>query len=207
MNLDELGAMPVEVWRRPKQVTLINSGITSLPGHVIRNRLQSNIIERYKSSVVIFGLDLKFKLKSDVLCNSRYSIVIENSTTGRFWTEKWTDAIMAGCIPIYYGSTLVKEVFPELSSLCFSKGEERQMIESIGDAVRDTLQYETLFQGVLVARERIIQQYTIVTLINSLLERSSNSGCVELNNVKSANRLFWRIKNRLLIFWTTWIFR
>lgn len=207
LSLKSIRQMSVQCFKRDMAITMINSGVVSLPGHVVRNRLQEKIEATYGVSVQMFGGGNKFKLKSDVLCNSRYSIIIENSTKGRFWTEKWSDAILAGCVPIYYGSSYINEVFPDLKAVCFSKGQEHQFMKTIGAAVNDELPYDILFEGVLSARRLILKKYTIVPLIDDLLKLRVTSGCIELGKFSRSRMNLWRVKNRFLIFWKTLTFQ
>lgn len=201
LSLKSIRQLPVQAFKRSMDVTMINSGVVSLPGHVVRNRLQEKIVATYGVSVHMFGGGNRFKLKSDVLCNSRYSIIVENSTKGRFWTEKWSDAILAGCVPIYYGSAYINEVFPELKAVCFSKGQEHQFMKAIGDAVNQELPYDLLFEGVLSARRLILKKYTIVPLIDDLLKLRVSSGSIELSSISRSRNIFWRLNNRFLILW------
>jgi hypothetical protein len=48
--------------------------------------------------------------KFQVLLNSRYHLIVENSTTTI--TEKLFDAVWAGCIPIYVGPSLTEFKLP-----------------------------------------------------------------------------------------------
>jgi hypothetical protein len=49
--------------------------------------------------------------KIEGLRDFRFSIVIENSISGRYMTEKLIDAIATGTVPIYWGASYAKEVF------------------------------------------------------------------------------------------------
>ena len=49
--------------------------------------------------------------KLQVLSNYRYNICLENSIGEGYVTEKILHAFVAGCIPIYYGSRMVKDDF------------------------------------------------------------------------------------------------
>lgn len=50
--------------------------------------------------------------KSEVLKNYRFSIVIENSITRGFVTEKIFDVMANGCVPIYHGATEIADLLP-----------------------------------------------------------------------------------------------
>lgn len=51
--------------------------------------------------------------KFDGLYDYKYSIAIENCKKNNYITEKFTDCILCGTIPIYYGADNVDEYFPK----------------------------------------------------------------------------------------------
>jgi hypothetical protein len=53
----------------------------------------------------------KVKFKREILCNYKYSIVIENCAEPGYFTEKLLDCIASYCAPIYYGDPDIGQIF------------------------------------------------------------------------------------------------
>lgn len=53
------------------------------------------------------------KTKYQGLIDYKYSLCIENTSKKNYFTEKFTDAILCWCIPIYYGCSNIDEYFPK----------------------------------------------------------------------------------------------
>lgn len=52
------------------------------------------------------------QIKHDALASYRFNLCLENTHVRGFVTEKLWEAIRAGCVPIYYGSSWLDEIFP-----------------------------------------------------------------------------------------------
>jgi hypothetical protein len=62
------------------------------------------------------GINQKFSSledRSDLITNSSMSICIENSSQLNYFTEKITDALLAWCMPLYWGCPNIGDFFPE----------------------------------------------------------------------------------------------
>jgi len=65
----------------------------------------------------IFGRGInEIEDKWDALDRYKYHIALENSVVEDYWTEKLSDAYLAGCYPIYYGCPNIEKYF-DISSL------------------------------------------------------------------------------------------
>lgn len=91
---------PEEVYSRTKFCSI-------MIGNRVSNRIQVvNSLDTYKS-VDKFGSVFNNRFegrKLDLLMNYRYNICFENSIHPGYHTEKFLQAKLAGCIPIYYGA-------------------------------------------------------------------------------------------------------
>lgn len=106
---------PEEVWNRKNFCAII-------VGNPVQTRLRvAYILNEYKQVHgygKVYGKHFEGdKLK--LLENYRWNICFENSITNGYITEKFLEAKIAGCIPIYYGSTSVKHDFNEKCGLNF----------------------------------------------------------------------------------------
>lgn len=59
----------------------------------------------------LFGNETDDKLTLQRRC--RYEFVTENEINGFYFSEKLGQALLAGCVPVYYGCTRIKEQVPE----------------------------------------------------------------------------------------------
>lgn len=107
--------VPIEEWVMPikhRVCSIIASSKNVTAGHWMRHR----VIKYLKS--VNFPCDVlgrgysPVKAKADGLRPYMFSIVIENSKSGRYMTEKIMDALACGTVPVYWGSDYAAKVFP-----------------------------------------------------------------------------------------------
>ena len=98
------------IYRKKRGTSIIASSKQETTGHKLRHA----IIARYASR---FGIDVFGRLynpvdrKVQALADYRYSIIIENSQTEYYITEKLIDAFLTGTIPIYWGASEVSKIF------------------------------------------------------------------------------------------------
>ncbi len=70
------------------------------------------VIDRYKNVIDVFGGGYQpIKEKIDGLKDYRFHFVIENAEINDYWTEKQNDALVCGCIPLYFGTTNIGKYF------------------------------------------------------------------------------------------------
>jgi hypothetical protein len=63
-------------------------------------------------------------LKRDALKNYKYSICIENSCEDLYISEKFFDAFLNNCVPVYYGCKTVKSAYNENAFITFDAASE-----------------------------------------------------------------------------------
>lgn len=98
---------------KTKLISVISSNKAFSRGHVDRLRFIRKLQERYGDSIDIYGRGYRgFADKWDVLAPYKYHIVIENSTSDYYFTEKLFDCYLAGTYPIYHGCRNVADYYP-----------------------------------------------------------------------------------------------
>lgn len=111
LNYDNISVSPLPT--KTKTISLITSDKSFTRGHVDRLRFVRKIKQVYGDSVDVFGRGFKsVGDKWDALAPYKYTIVIENCQAPHYWTEKLSDAMLAGCHIVYYGATDVTDYFP-----------------------------------------------------------------------------------------------
>jgi hypothetical protein len=94
-------SMPVKT----KVCSMVASNKMMTKGHVFR----AEVIEKFKGRMEHFGLGYKhIETKEEGLRDFCFSIVMENSDTDYYFSEKLIDCFMTRTIPIYWGSDLSK---------------------------------------------------------------------------------------------------
>jgi len=101
----------------------IASSKSFLPGH--RDRLE--FVQKIKERVDLYGRGIReIPSKFDALKNHAFSVAIENNTDSNdyYFTEKLTDCLITGTVPIYHGCPNIGEFFDMDGILTFSNQEE-----------------------------------------------------------------------------------
>ena len=99
--------------RRIYKKTKLLSMIASKKNFCEEHSYRLEIVEKYKNKLDLFGRGRQAQLqnKIDGLRDYYFSIVMENSTYNNCYTEKLTDCLSVGTIPIYYGPKSVYDHF------------------------------------------------------------------------------------------------
>ena len=107
---------PYKINMEPKKgnpISIMVSHKMYAPGHKYRHKLVSKILSS-NLPIDIYGNGCKYyniedkRLKgefnnTEMLDNYKYHVCIENFTTPHYFSEKITNALICGCIPIYIG--------------------------------------------------------------------------------------------------------
>jgi len=99
---------------------------------------------------------------------SRYSIVIENSVSALYWTEKVADALLAWSLPLYHGCPQIAQYLPEACVVPIDIGEAN-VIEQIRDVMARN-EYDARFAAITAARRMLLQEQNFYAFINRELD-------------------------------------
>lgn len=94
---------------RPKTKTV--SIIASAKNWTVGHRLRHQIVKNNPSVDAYGGGYKKVEIKEEALDDYMFSFCIENAKYDLYYTEKLTDCIATGTVPIYWGSDKISEVF------------------------------------------------------------------------------------------------
>ena len=153
---------------KTKLVSVVASTIAILPGH--KKRL--GFVERLISQLPhlendLYGRGRKKELtrKIDGLRDYMFSIAIENTAAPSYITEKFTDCIRAGVVPLYFGASDVGDYFPEGSFIRLPLENEKECFQIIGDLSAED--YESRRQAILDAQRIIESSFSLGKFINA----------------------------------------
>lgn len=94
---------------RPKTKTV--SIIASAKNWTVGHRLRHEIVKNNPSVDAYGGGYKKIESKEEALDDYMFSFCIENAKYDLYYTEKLTDCIATGTIPIYWGSDKISDIF------------------------------------------------------------------------------------------------
>lgn len=111
---------------KTKLVSMIFSPQSWLPGHSLRHQIYhkfGNRIDCMGSGIT--GIKQR---KIDAGKDYKFQVVIENVAEDYYFTEKLIDALLCGCIPIYWGCPSIGNFFNTSGFLIFNNIEEFEKI-------------------------------------------------------------------------------
>jgi hypothetical protein len=158
---------------KTKGISCIASTKRDLPGHSHRFEFVKQI-EESGLSIDVFGRGRVNPLprgKLSGLLPYRFSIAIENTAHPDYFTEKILDCWLTGAVPIYFGAINLEEYFPKesfirLDSLNFDDFSRRVKSGEFSEE-----NYAARADAVSLAREIVIDKYSMHSLINSVIDR------------------------------------
>lgn len=186
---------------RKDKLCVLTSNKRLSEGHCRRINFANKLKNALPDYVDIFGNGFNdFESKDKILCNYKYCVVIENCSYPNYWTEKLSDAILAGCYPIYFGDPNIYKYFDkdELTTIDISNFDES--LNKIKSIMRDNL-YEKRQTNIETARQKILYKYNMIYIIKCELDRLDNeiNNNINLPNILCPSKcsIFIRIKKRL----------
>lgn len=126
---------------KTKMISMIASNKVMCKEHVYRQE----IAQRYKNQVDLFGRGFNPIPNKEVgLIPYRFSIAMENGVYPLMYSEKITDCFVTGTIPIYYGTTMINDVFNTEGIIMLDSFDINQLsvdlYESKKDAIKENYQ-------------------------------------------------------------------
>lgn len=117
-----------------------------------------------------FGKGVKpFDNKYDVLEPYKYHVTIENHIAENHWSEKFSDAILAECLPFYAGDPTIGEIFPKESFIPIPIDDPKTAAEIIKEAIANG-EYEKRREAVLEAKRLILEKYNFWAQVIELID-------------------------------------
>lgn len=167
MELDALGNQ--RPFNKSKLISMFVSGKSGLVGHQWRIQVAKAITNLAGKTIDIYGFGHNPLLeKSMGLDKYRFSVVIENSCSEYYWTEKLADCLLGGAIPIYSGATRARLdlgwELPEISFGCDPENAARQIMAITEKHLWHESQMNSL-------RELILYNHNLFNWIPTLLEQ------------------------------------
>ena len=168
VDYDRFKSMPFP--EKTKLVSVISSDKAFTKGHLDRIRFIDKLKARYGSKVDFYGRGFcGFGDKLEVLAPYKYHIVIENSCSKYYWTEKLSDCYMAGTYPIYHGCSNVGDYFPEGSYTAVNINNFEDTARVI-DSLLESDVYEKSIPLLQECKEKVLGEYNMFNIIARCLD-------------------------------------
>ena len=110
--------------------------------------------------------------KADALDDYEFHVAIENHIENNVWTEKLADAFLGFTVPIYCGCPNVYDYFPKDSLIQIDINDMPGSILKIKEVIGKEGEYERRLDAVKEARRRVIEEYNLLAMINSIVEKA-----------------------------------
>lgn len=140
---------PRSISEKTRPMSIMVSEKTNAPGHVYRHSLVRAILQS-NLNIDIYGRGCRYysgdsRLKGEFSDNELYEpydfhICIENFQTECYTSEKYTNCILWGTTPIYWGATNIDNVFPNITIVL--TGDLEKDMNMLSDILMNPSQYK-----------------------------------------------------------------
>jgi hypothetical protein len=187
--------------KKNKLISIVVSNKSILPGHRSRIKFINELKKSEISSLIdFFGIGYnEIPDKWDAIHNYRYTIVLENTVTNDYWSEKLADAYLGLTFPIYYGCPNINEYFPSNSYAYIDISKPKEAIDVIKNIIESN--YDDKVDYLRISKELVLDKYNIFNILSEICNcKSIYSIDVTLKPYKN-----WKLKLKK-IFHDLWSF-
>lgn len=191
---------------KTKLLSVVSSSKQMSEGHWKRYEFAKRLKTHFGNKIDLFGRGLnEVEDKWDALAAYKYHVAMENSTVNDYWTEKLSDAFLAGCHPIYHGCPNIDRYF-DLSSLTTIDINQPDKAIAVIEECIEQKKHDSSEQKIWEAREKVLDTYNLFALIadyittESLLTSGQTRPYVKVTIRKepSDSNLIYQFKKKLL---------
>ncbi len=151
--------------KKEKTISVISSTKAFSKGHVDRLRFIEKLKNHYGDRVDIFGHGFcDFADKWDVLAPYKYHIVIENSVSDYYWTEKISDCYLSNTYPLYHGCTNIHDYFPDNAFTRININDFENTVNIIDQTIAADI-YSQRQQELAQSKALVLDNYNIFNMI------------------------------------------
>ena len=104
----------------------------------------------------------------------KFHLVIENHIGPDVWSEKLADCFLGFSVPIYSGCPNISDYFPRDSYVSINLEDYEESLEVITNLIRDPNEYERRLDAVIEARQRVLEEYNLPSMLSHFIESRHN---------------------------------
>ena len=169
----ELSAMPAVP--KTKLLSVLSSNKAFTPGHAQRLAFVQALKQRFGSDIDVFGRGLRdVEDKWDAIAPYTYHVVIENGQFPDYWTEKLSDALLAGAYPLYAGCPNIGDYFPAKALTPLDISDFDAALAVIQAAMENEI-YKSAQQESQAAKKLVLEKYNLFAVIDNFVRDLSRS--------------------------------
>lgn len=151
-------------------LSIVSSNKRFSKGHEQRYQFALALKSYFGDRIDLFGRGIRgFDDKWDVLAPYKYSIVIENSSSPYYVTEKLTEAFLSYTFPIYYGCTNLEEYYPRGSFETIDIWDIDGAIGVIERILSEEDHYSQHLHDITISRDLYLQNYQIFPSLSNII--------------------------------------
>lgn len=172
-DYDELSARPIIP--KTKRLSVISSDKAWTPGHRQRLEFVQHLKQHFGEEIDVYGRGLQdFADKWDVIAPYQYHIVLENGQFRDYWTEKLSDALLAGAYPLYSGCPNIGDYFADEILTRLDTADPKNAIRAI-----ETAMQEDRFTATITARSeaarQVLDEYSLFPTLETFARQADLS--------------------------------
>jgi len=155
---------------KTRMISLVSSRKSHLPGHRVRNAVFDELEIAFPEMHVFGSQPSNYvKNKEEALFPYKYSIVIENTKTDDYITEKLIDCFLSYTLPIYFGAPNHLDYYPDDSVISLPNLEPSTVRLQVGEVLsRDP--WENHVEALTRARGIFLRDWSIYGMVSELVK-------------------------------------
>jgi len=159
---------------KTKDISIVSSDLTLLPGHKNRYAFVNKMIGHFKDRIDVFGRGFnEIEDKYDALIDYKFSIAIENNPLNDYFTEKISECYLTHTMPIYYGAPNIDHYYNPKSLIKIDINNYKEAITIIENAIESNL-YEKSLENILQSKMLYLNNYHFAPAIINIINQIDN---------------------------------
>ena len=172
MSIADILASPKTV--RVNKLAIIISNKSYSEGQKKRLDFIMKLKEDLKEDLHVFGHGFNpIKDKYDIHSKYKYSLVLENTITTDYWTEKLADCFLSESYPIYSGCTNISDYFDKSSFTAINIENYDESYNKIISILNSDL-YNSSYESLILSKGRVANKYNLFNQIDSIISNKSD---------------------------------
>ena len=165
---------------KTKLISVIASDKKVTPIHIKRLEFAHKLKAHYGKRMDFYGRSFKrmgfygrgftpMDDKLDALKEYRFSVVLENSNINHYFTEKFTDCVIAGTYPIYFGCPNLEQYFPQNSFVRININRFASSVKIIDNAIEEEFD-KKYRQPLQMARDLAMRKHNLFPMLIDIIK-------------------------------------
>jgi hypothetical protein len=172
------------------KISVVCSNLTTTEGQRKRLEFLDYLKSELGDSIIHFGRGFTpIPDKFEAILPYAYHLVLENSQTAHYWTEKLSDAYLGYAFPFYLGAPNIHEYFSPDALIQLNAEDPGQAVREMKSALAGKL-YNARQADIERARHLILNKYNIFSLSSDLASKHFNPDAGSQKKVITTHKAF-----------------